>query len=987
MIRKFLLMVSFLALAAQGSTVLAAGDDVTIGDNTNRATFKWSGSTLTVTGKGKLEDIKATTGATFTDAAVGNVYENNSSYYTSVTSGEAYNASNTYFGRKAHSAINTGAPADNSFYSVATAVKEGYDVYECEISNNSKADLSETCIGIKLTEKITDNTTLTSRSDWNYVYKGFAAPKDGHYNYCLVKCNATVTEGKTSVIYQFTSENIDSDGNYNKDGIQIIPLTPENRDSYLTFGIQSKSDQLYAPNTTETTVTESYYELTNSTDIEGTELIKGNTTFVEFLNKQLESKPTTVIFNSEDSSNPAEISNAITRALVKCSSITTLNLEDTYLESIKGHNPTLVGPAPNYAPTEDPTFYLGELGKYGTETNKTLTTLYMPSTKNGSTLALEGAANSNNWTVFQFLTGLQTLFLSEGIETIDEYALKVGADNWVDGVNHKFMPTNVILPNTLKNIKAHAFDGQTAIETFVFPANMKYIQEGAFQSANPKDVYFLGVEAPKVEKNAWGDNSYISNNSLNLEAETSISDGGEVTLKVKLGEGVATRNTYNTKNGWMTMLHYPAACTKEQAAKYTDITRKYVKIDYGTETDLVKSETNNNVTVYAYTPGKETSEITGKTEKTTNAAQTKFFNRYNDGTSYSGDYNGGYDDIFLGAQYIWPSMPMAYRATVVAQNNLLWDGVTSIAQGIKNAGGSYSGDGTDYIGLHQFVFAQADVTATDTKKWTIASKYGDGKWHTICLPFDMTKAQMKEAFGPTDDEGNYNIRLCRFNKVLRVTDTENDRLKLYFNDEQFTNAQDDATVLKAHVSYMIKAGKENAVSSQEIVMKNYILASGSPLPTSVNVTTSAEEGTSTQSEAQYYFIGNYTKDMRIPQYTYFFSKATGKYRFEMGTSTGTNPTSGKWNAYSSVVEASDGEADYNKFFKTGSSEAKLYTKFEDDGDKGTTGIQKITIEADGEVVSTNENVYNLNGQLVSTEGLGGLQKGIYILNGKKFIVK
>lgn len=787
MIRKFLLMVSFLALAAQGGTTLAANDNVTIGDDTNRATFKWSGSTLTVTGKGKLYEAKATT-------------------------------------------TGTGATAG------------------------------------------TDAT--------------------------------------------------------------------------------------------------------------------GSKTFLDVLNGQLESNPTTVVFKSEDSSSPAQINNAITRALVKCASITTLNLEDSYLESIKAHNPTLVDANNSYAPTEDPTFYLGELGKYGTDLNTTLTTLYMPSTKEGSTLALEGTANSNNWTVFQFLTGLQTLFLSEGIETIDEYALKVGGDNWVDSVNHKFMPTNVILPNTLKNIKAHAFDGQTAIETFVFPANMECIKEGAFQSANPKDVYFLGVEAPKVEKNAWGDNSYISNNSLNLEAETSISDGGEVTLKVKLAEGVATRNTYNTKNGWMTMLHYPAACTSEQAAKYTDITRKYVKIDYGTETDLVKSETNNNVTVYAYTPGTETSEITGKTEKTTNVAQTKFFNRYNDGTSYSGDYNGGYDDIFLGAQYIWPSMPMAYRATVVAQNNLLWDGVTSIAQGIKNAGGnSYTGDGTDYIGLHQFVFAQADVTATDTKKWTIASKYGDGKWHTICLPFDMTKAQMKEAFGPTDDEGNYNIRLCKFNKVLRVTDTDNDRLKLYFNDEQFTNAQDDATVLKAHVSYMIKAGKEKAVEGQQIVMKNYIMASGNPLPTSVNVTTSVEEGTSTQSEAQYYFIGNYTKDMRIPQYTYFFSKATGKYRFEMGTSTGTNPTSGKWNAYSSVVEASDGEADYNKFFKTTGSEAKLYTKFEDDGDKGTTGIQKITIEADGEVVSTNENVYNLNGQLVSTEGLGGLQKGIYILNGKKFIVK
>lgn len=1184
MIRKFLLMVSFLALAAQGGTTLAANDNVTIGDDTNRATFKWSGSTLTVTGKGKLEDIKATTGATFTDAAVGNVYENNSSYYTSVTSGEAYNASNTYYGRKAHSAINTGAPADNSFYSVATAVKEGYDVYECEITNNSKSDLSETCIGIKLTEKITDNTTLTSRSDWNYVYKGFAAPKDGHYKYCLVKGNAQIYTDKNNAMYSFWKANLDDNGNYNKDGIEIIALTPENRDSYITFTLTSKSDELYlktADNTytqiakdathtykngeefyafssvcsdgalnasglsdndyytlsgskmylkdeyksykiwecyytpgsgdtkssftltsevtdpttannwnntqsgfkngeyyyyvlvntelsstysktfsvseeewaagkhtesiisdeveflfltkstrskyfgTSSTLTakqvfyaksgatitkvtagqtynyndgdvlyapaaSEYYKLTNDTDIEGTSYLEySSMTFIEYLNKQLASSPEKVVFNSEDSSTPAEISNAITRTLVKCASITTLNLEDTYLPELKN---------PDQSKETDPTFYTGD--KPGTweqnvAYNKTLTTLYMPQTKSGSTLYgsyKDGTTNYNyvnRGSLFRYLQNLKTLSLSEGITVMDVYALYESSS--------PYKLKNVIFPNTLDSIKSFTAYGQEDIETFVFPKSLKFIDTEAFSGTVPKDVYFLGVEAPTVKKFAWGDRNYIANNSLTLSTVTTGTEGHE--LKVEISRGYATRNTYLTRNGWMTMLHYPAACTPEQAAKYTDITRKYKKIHYDDKENQRTDEGGTTKTYYS--PGKETTDLkgTGESSITGNlVAPKEFFNEYPWPNSdpknpkfayeyFGGDYNGGFDDIFVGEQYTWPSMSMAQRATIVAQNNKIWDGVTSIGDGIKaaaNGSSSYTGDGSEFIGLHQFVFAKNDVTNTDTKKWTLDDKFGDGKWHTICLPISMTKNQMKETFGYTDNDENYNIRLCKFNKVLRIVDSENDRLKLYFNDEQFTDANDNDTVLKAHVSYMIKAEKGNAIKDQKIVMKNYILVGGDAMPTNVNPIINDNQEKDTTS---YYFIGNYTKDMRIPQYTYFFSKATGKYRFEMGTSTGTNPTSGKWNAYSSVVEASDGEADYNKFFTTTGSEAKLYTKFEDDGDKGTTGIQKITIEAGGEVVSTNENVYNLNGQLVSTEGLGGLQKGIYILNGKKFIVK
>lgn len=53
----------------------------------------------------------------------------------------------------------------------------------------------------------------------------------------------------------------------------------------------------------------------------------------------------------------------------------------------------------------------------------------------------------------------------------------------------------------------------------------------------------------------------------------------------------------------------------------------------------------------------------------------------------------------------------------------------------------------------------------------------------------------------------------------------------------------------------------------------------------------------------------------------------------------------------------------------------------------TTGVDDVTIEVGDDVVYTNGNVYDINGKLVSKHGLNGLTKGIYVVNGKKIIIK
>lgn len=639
--------------------------------------------------------------------------------------------------------------------------------------------------------------------------------------------------------------------------------------------------------------------------------------------------------------------------------------------------------------------------------NNTVETLYTPQVTG------EGILYQQSFSTFY---NLHNLHISEGVTELGKKSIERSGNSWL-GI--------LTFPNSLTTVREGAVIGHfnagngggytdlagvyhNSIETLTFPAGMELIETGAFWGTCPKDVYFLGVDAPVVQHDAWGDDAYISNNALSPQAATIGTEGAKVSVNLEYGR--ACRDNYTAQSGWLAMLHYPAACTKDQAAKYTDVTRDYRRVEYnkygwtegqGTVVSTDDPEMSFNGQFTYYTPAKETETFTGYTDKTVTAVVKSFGNQYpwGDGTTfpketypegyYGGNYDGGYYDYTVAEQYLWPSMGMAYRATVVAQHDVLWDGVTSIGDGIRNAGNnSFEGDGSEYIGLHQFVFAAADANGGSTTVWEM-EKYADGKWHTICLPFNMTKKEMKETFGAygRDSETNeliYKIKLCKFDAVER----NNEHIKLCFNDEQFAKAgvEDNDIVLKAHVSYMIKAEKERATDKSPFV--GYHIEAGNPIPTQLVAT-----GDRAATNGKYRFIGNYTmyatvtdKDntagqrIRIPQYSYFFSKTTGSYRFQTGTT-------GTWNPYSSVVYTPEGTGpdDYQYYFQgisTTAANAKVATLFGEDVDNTT---QSITITADDEIVYTNAKVYNINGQYVGNS-IEGLSTGIYIVNGKKYHV-
>lgn len=154
----------------------------------------------------------------------------------------------------------------------------------------------------------------------------------------------------------------------------------------------------------------------------------------------------------------------------------------------------------------------------------------------------------------------------------------------------------------------------------------------------------------------------------------------------------------------------------------------------------------------------------------------------------------------------------------------------------------------------------------------------------------------------------------------------------------------------------------------------------------------------------YYFQGTYTK-IPLPQYAYFLGKKSGvtsKQFFRYTSSASRN-----WSAYSSIVGGKcpdnaavitlgaivEGEIKGNTTFKFTVDNDDFETsdvkyKFTIEGEDGfdeAVNIEKI----DGEVVNAaalEGDVFNVAGQRVGTS-IEGLSKGLYIVNGKKVLVK
>lgn len=577
---------------------------------------------------------------------------------------------------------------------------------------------------------------------------------------------------------------------------------------------------------------------------------------------------------------------------------------------------------------------------------------------------------------------------------------------------------------------AFALRNNTHTETTLeIPASMRYIGAIAFGSRRYQDVFFYGENAPLMpfgtiegwsgaKASAFDEVTLMGNNGFD-PAEGEISDDANT--------GYANRENYKTQGVYFCLLHFPKDLTDEQRAAYTDITRVYKTVDEGHK--FYYGRNDSDPCTY-HKVGQEETELK--------------FSSY----TASKKTSCGFQDTYLGRQYIWPSQEEWCRSYVVNSLGYNWNGkdkylptlskedlaVLAYA-GYKKADADHPADEkTGYyalenlqmmahMGTRQFPLANSDVNV-DKKtegKPTYPINIKGGQWWTICVPFDMTKAQVDKVFGA-------DTHVCRFNKVERVVSSEEKvkSIKLFFTNDVYvhkstkdksgkyttstgTPVVDDDIVIYAHESYMIYPTKNNDDANSMYSISDYTLVTGSPLPTLVKAneqfTGGAKESASDEADwnKEYRFVGNYqtavavsetsqaseeavardVKNVTVPQYSYIYAQKKGTLRAQFWFYTGTQML---WGANKCVVQATardGGKSDYLTYFGgNGTGAAKQLSFFGKDED--VTGIENV------EIIAGNENdtqiVYNLNGQVVNGN-LNNLQKGVYIKNGKKFMVK
>lgn len=270
--------------------------------------------------------------------------------------------------------------------------------------------------------------------------------------------------------------------------------------------------------------------------------------------------------------------------------------------------------------------------------------------------------------------------------------------------------------------------------------------------------------------------------------------------------------------------------------------------------------------------------------------------------------------------------------------------------------GKYTVAHGDYAGWQNFA---ATTKGKKEEIWEDSVRVDD-KWYSMCLPFDMTKIQLESAYGSEVEVVEFSNAYVRPEGTIKY-------LHLEFKTP--------VTETKAHHPYMIHpslhAGTQKGVKTTIVGIKKK--------PESES---SLETVVKTVNGINYKFIGNYTKNKVMPAPCYFYYNGAGATNgtFASGFYKRTK-TGGKWGQYSAIVIPSSEDGVH----------AKAYTVFYDAGHNQPTGIANINAgsQTQSNDKSFDNRVMNLNGQTVrqGSDALSGLPAGIYIVNGKKYVVR
>lgn len=270
--------------------------------------------------------------------------------------------------------------------------------------------------------------------------------------------------------------------------------------------------------------------------------------------------------------------------------------------------------------------------------------------------------------------------------------------------------------------------------------------------------------------------------------------------------------------------------------------------------------------------------------------------------------------------------------------------------------GEYTRQYGDYAGWKNFALVgenKEDETWDDNKRV-------DGKWYTMCLPFDMTAQQLKSAYGSK-------VEVVEFSDVEVVTKPNNDKIvTLKFKQP--------VTETKAHHPYMIHPSLHKGTQTG---VKTTI--AGIKKQEEKQESLDAQKVVKTADGVTYTFIGNYDKNKHLQQYSYYYYSGDNETQYKNGFYKWIKSGSGTWTPYTACVLM-------NK--DNGANAKPSVSYYLESIDGQTTAIDTLPVMPAVHDMQQGK-VYTITGQLVQQGiiNLKALPQGVYIVNGKKYIVR
>lgn len=568
------------------------------------------------------------------------------------------------------------------------------------------------------------------------------------------------------------------------------------------------------------------------------------------------------------------------------------------------------------------------------------------------------------------------------------------------------------------------FENDMGANTITLPPALKNIGTGAFFNVvTITDVYVTTPntsEAPECEQDAFGEVTYWGYNTL--------FDGGRDWSRVR-----------KTENGVITAalayLHWPATEDLDRNKIYTDVTREYSIKALDTVTDSngdVIYFPSQNEMIRSYVEGKfgYTWEAWGNsrntyTSQTTDNPPVIYYDIINPNGVQAGstqsqvdavsDDNYTFDKKYAGWHQFVLSANFAYQPKtelpVAVKEN---DWYTICVPYDLTKSDLLSAFGAEYKeGVETTVNGEVITEDKYPEVVTLMGVKRDKSQNLITLQFthDLVANNQKWDFTNYYNSVNATYDLNNLYKTQTDADPviiEKGKpylIKPYLSEEDLEKLQEGGfpTIIgqKQADQYCTPYDKYIVYATSDKDVKKY--AGSQKFVDKDDVEMTSFDKTKVYV---YHFIGTFEKKTGgVPMNTYYFSKSktitnretgTGKHMFFRHTMEEKAKT---WSAYSCIIAPKDGgfqnSWDQTPTLNTSNSQddsfpgvsapAKYMMSFDavDEIVNGeTTGLESMSAVAN----SANGKVYNMNGQCVGNS-LEGLSKGLYIMNGKKVIIK